>query len=105
MFTGCAVVVTFRIVDALPAPLPSVMVLVVKLQLAPVGSALQVREMFAPNTPEVGETETLYCAALPAATVWAEGAIPTLKPVAAKDAAPVLFVLVLFALAAVAVTV
>lgn len=89
---GCAVVVRFNTVDPLPAPPFNVIVDVVKLQLAPVGSALQVSEIFAPKTPCVGETTTLYCADWPAATVWAAGAIETVKLVAVKDAATVLWV-------------
>ena len=83
------------------------MVLVVKLQAAPVGSALQLSDTFAAKTPCVGATTTVYCADWPAATVWPDGAIDTEKPVAVNEAfatlCPELVVFVSFALDIVAV--
>lgn len=84
----------FRTVEALPAPLLRLSVLVAKLQLAPVGSWLHESETLAPKTPCVGATTTLYCAAVPAATVCDEGAIATVNEVAENGAVTVLLVFV-----------
>jgi len=53
---GCGVVVMTRIEDC--GPLPGLSVLGLKLQVAPVGSALQLSEMLAANTGD-GEACTV----------------------------------------------
>jgi hypothetical protein len=74
--------------DCCPGPL-KVSVVGLKPQLAPDGREAQVRETFAPKVRE-GDTNTEYCAVLPATTVWLEGLIAIAKEVAVNDAVSVL---------------
>ena len=93
--TGCAVVVRNSLVDPVLLPFNE-MVLLAKLHVAPVGKALQLSEIAAPNTG-LGDKFTEYCAGRPALTVLAEGPIDMVKPPATNVAVDELFKVVMLA--------